>query len=67
MDNLEILTPEQVAELLQVSVGWVREKVRARAKNPIPTLQFGKYTRFSKADVLEWVHSTSTAKKGRTR
>ncbi len=58
-DANEILTPEQVAEILQVSVGWVHEKCRARSRNPIPCFRPGRYLRFSRTAVLAWLESTA--------
>jgi predicted DNA-binding transcriptional regulator AlpA len=54
-DAMEILTPEEVAKRLKVSVRWVYEKRRPRAKNPIPCLPMGRYIRFDWNRVLEWL------------
>jgi predicted DNA-binding transcriptional regulator AlpA len=55
----DILTPEQLAERLQVSTSWVFEQTRQRAKvrndNPLPCIRLGKYLRFSWAQVCEWM------------
>jgi excisionase family DNA binding protein len=50
----EILTPEEVAALLRVSLTWVYEKSRRRQKNPLPTVRIGRYLRFSRTAVLSW-------------
>jgi excisionase family DNA binding protein len=61
LDSLsEILTPEEVAELLRVSSSWVHEKTRRRAKNPLPVLRVGRYIRFRRSDVISWLDSTRT-------
>jgi excisionase family DNA binding protein len=68
VDSLQILTPEQVAELFQVSVGWVHEKSRRRSKNPLPAHRVGRYVRFKRSEVEAWFDSTLEApKKGRAR
>jgi hypothetical protein len=54
----DVLTPKQLAERLQVGVGWIYEKSRARgqgAGNPLPCLRAGKYLRFYWPDVCEWM------------
>lgn len=58
----EILTVEEVAELLKVSTGWVHEKCRTRSRNPLPCYRPGRYLRFSREEVLVWLRSTSNIK-----
>ncbi len=65
MDNTDILTAEEVAELLKVTVGWVHAKTRSRSRNPLPCFRPGKYLRFSRDEVLFWLRSTSNIKKGK--
>lgn len=64
---LEILTPQQVAELLQVPVSWVYEKTTTRASvrdaDPLPYRKIGRYLRFIKADVLAWFERQANTKK----
>ena len=44
---MEILTPEQLAERLQVGVNWVYEKSRGEhSGKPLPVLRCGRYLRF---------------------
>ena len=58
----EILTPEQLAERLQVALSWVYAKSRARGKrgNPLPVLRCGRYLRFSWPDVYAWMRAGSS-------
>jgi excisionase family DNA binding protein len=58
----DILTPEQLAQRLQVPRGWIVEKCRTRCQNPIPFFRIGRYVRFSWPAVASWLESTSTAK-----
>lgn len=54
----DILTPEQLAERLQVGLNWVYEKSRTRGKHsgkPLPCLRMGRYLRFHWPDVCEWL------------
>jgi hypothetical protein len=52
------LTPNQLAERLQVGVNWVYEKCRNRGKHsgePLPVLRCGRYLRFYWPDVCAWL------------
>ena len=59
----DILTPEQLAQRLQVSKSWVFEQTRDRAKirnkNPLPCIRLGKYLRFSWVAVCDWMSENS--------
>jgi excisionase family DNA binding protein len=50
-----LLTVQQVAELLQVPVSRVYERVRKRSLERLPGYRLGKYWRFREAEVLMWV------------
>lgn len=51
----ELLTVQQVAELLQVPVSWVYGRMRKRSLERLPGYRLGKYWRFRASDILEWV------------
>ena len=51
----ELLTVQQVAELLQVPVSWVYGRMRTRSKERLPAYRLGKYWRFDREEVLAWV------------
>jgi excisionase family DNA binding protein len=51
---VQILTPQQVAERLQIPLSAVYEKTRERCKNPIPVHQVGRYLRFTAEEVDRW-------------
>jgi hypothetical protein len=58
MKSEDILTPEQLAERLQVTVNWVYEKSRSRGEHtskPLPVLRCGRYLRFYWPDVCAWL------------
>ena len=66
LDAADILTPEQLAERLQVGVEWVYAKSRARGahnRNPLPVLRCGRYLRFSWPDVCAWLRNGSNGSK----
>jgi predicted DNA-binding transcriptional regulator AlpA len=56
---MEILTPEQLAQRLQVKRSWVYEQTRYRADarnaDPLPFIKLGLYLRFDWKDVLAWL------------
>lgn len=55
----DLLTPAELAEWLKVPESWVFEQTRKRAKirnrNPLPVIRLGKYVRFSRSQVAEWM------------
>ena len=59
IDPTDLLTPDQLAERLQVSKSWAFEQTRHRAKvrnkNPLPCIRLGKYLRFSWPQVCQWM------------
>ena len=57
----EILTPEELAQRLKVSVAWITEKRRPRCPNPIPALPIGKHIRFDWDSVVRWLEECAAA------
>ena len=59
LDATYILTPEQLAERLEVPVSWVYENTRKRASkrnaDPLPSIRMGKYLRFYWPEVEKWL------------
>jgi hypothetical protein len=45
-ETTEIIDCPELARRWSLPVSWIRDQVRARAKDPIPHLRFGKYVRF---------------------
>jgi predicted DNA-binding transcriptional regulator AlpA len=56
---IEILTPQQLAERLQVKPSWIYEQTRNRSgvrnPDPLPHIKMGLYLRFDWRDVLAWL------------
>jgi predicted DNA-binding transcriptional regulator AlpA len=44
-----------IAQLLHVPISWVYERTRRRGVDRMPHFKLGKYLRFSKEEVLEWL------------
>lgn len=51
----ELLTVQQVAELLQVPVSWVYGRLRKRSLEELPGYRLGKYWRFDREELLAWL------------
>jgi excisionase family DNA binding protein len=51
----ELMTVQQVAELLQVPVSWVYGRLRKRSLGKLLGYRLGKYWRFDKEEVLAWL------------
>ena len=51
----ELMTVQQVAELLQVPVSWVYGRLRKRSLERLPGYRLGKYWRFDKEEILAWL------------
>lgn len=47
-----LLDAKEVAELLNVPLGWVRERTR---DGRIPHLRFGRYRRYRRESIVAWV------------
>jgi excisionase family DNA binding protein len=52
MGSDRLLTAADVAELLSVPVGWVREHTRS---GRIPHVRLGRYVRYREATLVRWV------------
>lgn len=57
MSGDRLLTAEDVGQLLAVPVSWVREATRA---GQLPCVAIGRYRRYDRGDVLEWVQRQKT-------
>lgn len=60
MNPEDILTPQQLAERLQVKVTWVYDKTRRRGMGngePMPILNLGRYLRFYWPDICAWLRN----------
>ncbi len=53
--NDDLATVREIAEFLQVPTSWVYERTRRRGIERIPHFKLGKYLRFSRCEVVEWV------------
>lgn len=54
-DTSHLLSVSEVAQLLQVPISWVYARTRHRTKGRLPGYRLGKYWRFDRDEVLDWV------------
>ena len=54
---IDLLTADQLARKLNITVSWIYAHTRKKEDNSIPYLKIGKYIRFSESDVRLWLHS----------
>lgn len=54
-ENDELLTVREVAAFLKVPASWIYERTRRRGLEKLPHLKLGKYLRFSKSEVVNWL------------
>jgi len=70
MNPEDILTPQQLAERLQVKVTWVYEKTRRRGVcngEPMPILNLGRYLRFYWPEICAWLRNGGNDGRGNSR
>jgi excisionase family DNA binding protein len=51
----DLATVEEIAAFLRVPNSWVYERTRRRGMERIPHFKLGKYLRFDRREVLDWV------------
>lgn len=62
LEPTDLLTPEELAERLKVSPGWLYEQTRSRGRKvdkPLPYVRCGRYLRFIWSDVAEWLRNST--------
>lgn len=57
----DLLTVQETAQFLKVSVSWIYEHVRPDAEDRLPVLKLGKYLRFDRRDLLAYIDSKRAA------
>lgn len=60
-DDDSLLTPQDAARFLKVSVSWVYEHVRPDAQDRLPAVKLGKYLRFDARDLRAYVDAKRAA------
>lgn len=60
----ELLTVDEVAELMKVPKSWVYERTRARTEDRLTFIKLGKYVRFTEADVRAFIERQRRGRRG---
>lgn len=63
----ELLTVQDAARFLNVTVSWVYEHVRDDATDRLPVLKLGKYLRFDQRDLRAYIDAKREAARIRRR
>ncbi len=63
----ELLTVQDAARFLKVTVSWIYEHVRDDAEDRLPVLKLGKYLRFDLRDLRAYVDAKREAARTRRR
>ena len=59
--NLDLMTVEQIAGVLNVLISWVYGRTRRRGKERIPHIKLGKYLRFELTAVRNRINALRIA------
>jgi len=51
----KLLTPQELAEWLQVPVSWVYDRTRKSGPEKLPFYKIGKYLRFAEDEVIDYL------------
>ena len=62
-----LLTVQETADLLKVSVSWVYEHVRPDAEDRLPVVKLGKYLRFDRRDLHAFIDAKRAASRRQPR
>lgn len=62
-----LLTVHDTANLLKVPVTWVYEHVRPDCEDRLPAVKLGKYLRFYRRDLQEYIDAKRIQSKGQRR
>jgi excisionase family DNA binding protein len=55
-------TPDELATALKVPKSWVYARTREIGPGSIPRIKVGKYLRFNRSEVLEWLKRKNEAR-----
>ena len=63
----DLLTVQETAQFLKVSVSWIYEHVRPDAEDRLPVVKLGKYLRFDRRDLLAYIDAKRAASRRQPR
>ena len=66
-DFADLLTVQETARFLKVSVSWIYEHVRPDAEDRLPVVKLGKYLRFDRRDLLAYINAKRATSRRQAR
>jgi excisionase family DNA binding protein len=63
----DLLTVQETARFLKVSVSWIYEHVRPGVEDRLPVVKLGKYLRFDRRDLLAYIDAKRAASRRQPR
>lgn len=67
IDRDELMTPQEAASFLKVTVSWIYEHVRSEAEDRLPVVKLGKYLRFDRRDLNTYIDAKRAASRRQPR
>ena len=62
--NKRFLTAIEIAEILGVSIDWVRSHSLPSCRNRLPVVKIGGLVRFELDQILKWIRDANSTQKG---
>jgi len=62
-DDETLLTPAELAAMLRVPISWVYAQTRGRSKAGLPFVKMGRYVRFDRVAVREFIASNAKSRR----
>jgi excisionase family DNA binding protein len=59
-----LITVDELADLLNVSKGWIYSRTRVKGTETIPHVKAGRYVRFESERIMDWLREKSDIKEG---
>ena len=54
-EEIELLTVNEMAQILKVPPSWIYARTRLKGPDTIPRINCGKYIRFYPSEVMKWL------------
>jgi excisionase family DNA binding protein len=61
MNDFDFLTIDEMAKILKTPKSWIYQRSRLKGPGTIPRVKVGKYLRFVKDDVMDWLKKQNEA------
>jgi excisionase family DNA binding protein len=55
--NQNLLSVEEIAKVLNVPPSWIYSRTRETGPESIPRIKVGKYIRFQREEVIDWLRA----------